>query len=376
MTALRPLLLFAVLAGAASAQLATISGVVRDADGLPLPGTNVYLSGTTIGDAADAEGRYRITGVPPGAYRLVASLVGFQAEARSLRLTPDQAARVDLTMTEAVSSLGAVAVEAEHDREWERRLSQFVRAFLGESENADSTRILNPEVLSFRQRWGTLRAEASAPLVIENRALGYRLTYDLAEFESTATLVRYDGGERFAELVPADSAEAERWRLARDAAYRGSLTHLLQAMMAGTEQAEGFRFEQSARETSGARPRFRAQSQPAMETHQNGWGTLHVRGQMRVVYVDEPETERYVSSQWFSERARSPEAVQRSSLSLDGASARIDPQGTPEDPYAITASGHMGFERLADRVPEGYRPEGMRRPGDVDRPDAVVRDAP
>ena len=38
--------------------------------------------------------------------------------------------------------------------------------------------------------------------------------------------------------------------------------------------------------------------------------------------------------------------------------ARFDPQGTPEDPYAITTSGYLGFERLADAVPEDYVPLG------------------
>ena len=371
---LRLLLLSLVLAGSASAQLATLSGVVRDAEGAPLPGTNVYLSGTTFGDAADAQGRYQIANIPPGAYRLVGSLIGFGVEERSLRLTPDQQARVDLTLTETVSSLGDVTVEGSYDRNWERRYGQFVHAFVGESENADRTRILNPEVLSFRQRWGTLHAEAAAPLVIENRALGYRITYDLVEFEANSTQVAYDGGERFEELAPADDAEAERWRLARDKAYRGSMTHLLQAMMAGTEHAEGFRFEQPVRQTSGARPRLRDLSEPAMQTHQNGWGTLHVRDRMHVVYVDEPEEPRYISSRWFSERARTPDAFQRSSLTVDGVSARIDPQGTPEDPYAVTAAGHMSFERLADRVPEGYRPDDLYRPSDFDRPGALLRD--
>ena len=41
---------------------------------------------------------------------------------------------------------------------------------------------------------------------------------------------------------------------------------------------------------------------------------------------------------------------------MEGASARIDPQGTPEDPFAVWTSGYLGFERLADEVPDDYVP--------------------
>ena len=48
-----------------------IMGVITDAEtGTPLPGANVFLSGTSLGAASDLEGKYVIPQVPPGKYVL------------------------------------------------------------------------------------------------------------------------------------------------------------------------------------------------------------------------------------------------------------------------------------------------------------------
>ena len=349
-------LLLAVLGTAVAAQTATVRGVVRDAGGAALPGASVYLSGTTRGAAADAGGRYEIADVPPGAYRLVGSLVGYEADVRDVRLAAGARAAVDLRLGAGTVALGDVRVEAPTDRRWRRRLAWFAKALLGESANAAATEILNPEVLDFRLRWGALRATAAAPLVIENRALGYRLVYDLHAFSASATRVSYDGDERFEELEPSGPAEAAQWAAARERAYRGSERHLFRALLAGRERDEGFTltvvrddpFYGTSRGVS-----FPARG--VMRPDTAGWGTLYVRGRLDVVYR-EAEEPAYLRSDWFRERRGRVNDVQRSSLRVERGQAQIDPQGAPEDPFAVTTSGYLGFERLADLVPAEYAP--------------------
>ena len=65
---------------AATAQ-AQVSGVVTDAaTGEPLIGAAVRVAGTTVGAAADLDGRYRIPNAPTGAITLVASYVGYESD--------------------------------------------------------------------------------------------------------------------------------------------------------------------------------------------------------------------------------------------------------------------------------------------------------
>ena len=71
-------LLALLAAGSASAQ---VSGTVTDAaTGESLPGAAVRVVGTTVGAAADLDGRYRIPNVPGGEIRLVASYVGYEPD--------------------------------------------------------------------------------------------------------------------------------------------------------------------------------------------------------------------------------------------------------------------------------------------------------
>ncbi len=351
---MRVFLLVLLAAAAARAQPAALSGTARDADGAAVAGASVYLSGTQRGTSTDADGRFRIGSVAPGAYRLVGSMVGYTPAVEDVRLGAGAEATVDLVLAPATRALGDVRVEAERDERWARRLAWFSKTLLGESANADSTRIVNPEVLDFRVRWGTLTAQAAAPLVIENRALGYRLTYDLHAFSASATSVRYDGDERFEPLTPASAGQAARWAAERARAYRGSLRHLLRALLGGTAEAEGFSFLLAREDPWGAWPTVRVPTRWLMETDADGWGTLRARGRLDVTYAGEPEEPAYLRSEWFREPRHRPDPVQRSALTVARSRVRIDPQGTPEDPFALSASGYFGFDRLADLVPADY----------------------
>lgn len=337
-----------------------VSGHVHDAEGRPLPGANVYLSGTTRGAAANAEGRFQIDAVRPGAYRVVASMLGFTAEVHDILVRPGGHETIAFRLQETTASLGDVHVEASADRRWQRRLAAFERALIGESAFAAETQILNPEVLDFRSRWGTLYATAAAPLVIVNRALGYRLTYDLHEFSAGPTRISYDGDERFEELAPDSPAQAVQWEAARAQAYRGSLRHLLRALLHDRLEEEGFSLTLVRTDPvapAAMRSSFRATARRILRLDDEpGWGTLRVRDQLDIVFSGEPEEEAYLRSDWFRERRGRPDTVQRSGLRIRRGRARIDPQGTPEDPFAITTFGYMAFERLGDLLPAEYEP--------------------
>ncbi len=55
----------------------TVSGSVKDANGIPLPGASIVISGTQIGTITDAEGNYRLANVPTDG-RLAISYVGYE----------------------------------------------------------------------------------------------------------------------------------------------------------------------------------------------------------------------------------------------------------------------------------------------------------
>ena len=68
-----------------------LAGLVKDTQtGEALPGVAVQIVGTTIGAATNIEGEYFIINVPPGRYRIKASLVGYTpVEVRDVKVSLD-----------------------------------------------------------------------------------------------------------------------------------------------------------------------------------------------------------------------------------------------------------------------------------------------
>ncbi|MBC2843492.1 TonB-dependent receptor [Winogradskyella flava] len=102
------LLLFTMMAFMVSAQ-SSISGVVKDIEGMTLPGVNVILEGTSKGAVSDMDGKYVITNVENGAYTLVGSYLGFTTFKKAI-IVDGRDITVDMVMTEDSESLEQVIV--------------------------------------------------------------------------------------------------------------------------------------------------------------------------------------------------------------------------------------------------------------------------
>jgi hypothetical protein len=262
-----------------------------------------------------------------------------------------------IALQPAVLSAGAVTVTAERDKKWRKRLKKFERLFIGTSERADACTLLNPEVLSFETKWwGRVAADAREPLVIENRALGYRIRYHLEEFSASGGTVRWDGEPFFQLLTPKDSAEAKRWAVRREQAYAGSLRHFLRALRADRLREEGFVIYRHPDDAfRPATRRFRASADRLLDsTPDSSLSELNFFGRLEIIYRHEQADHRF--AQWQGRYHRSTGGPQRSYLELNEHPVTVDASGEIVEPYGATAYGHFAFERLADAVPSGYRP--------------------
>lgn len=103
-----PTLLFAGVTG-------KISGVVLDKDtGEPLAGANIMIEGTAFGAAADMNGYFFIINIPPGKYRVQATMMGYQSEVRvDVQVIVDLTTKVDFNLSSTILSGQAVEVVAE-----------------------------------------------------------------------------------------------------------------------------------------------------------------------------------------------------------------------------------------------------------------------
>lgn len=97
------------------AQNYTVSGVVKSQTGEALIGANVFLKGTTLGAASEADGTYKIT-APKGRYTIVCSYIGYEKVEYDINLTNNM--EVNFTLREHEFSL---SVEVIADRAKEQK---------------------------------------------------------------------------------------------------------------------------------------------------------------------------------------------------------------------------------------------------------------
>lgn len=361
--------LLIVLVGVAALQPAagqsdrslTLTGTVVDAEtDSALSGAHVFISRSMIGTTTDEDGSFRLTDVPLGASRLYVSMLGYENKAIDLHHQEERTLTFSFQLEPEVIEADPVSVTAERDEEWYERLRRFERLFIGESKLAERCTLRNPEVLRFETKWwGKFEASAQKPLVIENRALGYKLTYFLKEFEVRGDVIRWDGEPFFAPLTPQDSMEAHRWRQNRIDAYHGSSRHFLQALLDDQVEEEEFQISRLPRADA---HRFinRADKLPVgrdriLEPGPDSTHLLNVRGRLEVIYRGESESEAYLD--WAKNQNRSPRDYQTSQIELNQRPIHIDPHGEIVEPYGATLYQYFAFtRRMAQLLPREYRP--------------------
>lgn len=95
-----------LLVQVAVAQGLSVSGTVNDGQGMPLAGANVKAQGAST--VSDADGRYKLSGLKPGATTVSVSYVGSKTQERSFDLTSDRTE--DFTLQDEATSLDDVVI--------------------------------------------------------------------------------------------------------------------------------------------------------------------------------------------------------------------------------------------------------------------------
>jgi hypothetical protein len=211
-----------------------LSGLVLDADNKQvIASANVYLSNSSVGTITNEKGEFNIHNFPSGRYDLVISCIGYTTQvitASSAQLPP----LLTVLLTPNVKELQEVIVEPFDKNGWEKWGSFFIENFIGTSAFASDCKLLNKDVVKFRhnKKNNTLKAIGTEQLVIENRALGYILKYDLIrfEFDFNSRIFVYEGHPLFEEIETKRTGLQKRWLANREDAYYGSLMHFMRSL--------------------------------------------------------------------------------------------------------------------------------------------------
>ncbi len=107
--AIAALALLLVPPALAAQQPGAVAGSVTDAQSLePLSGAQVFLPGTDLGALTDAEGRYRIEGVPAGTHEVRVQLIGYRPTSQTVQVSGGETATLDFALEVSAVALDEV----------------------------------------------------------------------------------------------------------------------------------------------------------------------------------------------------------------------------------------------------------------------------
>jgi hypothetical protein len=218
------LFIFAFISFPATAQN-VIKGIVKDAEtDHTLPGANVYLSNTTVGDMTNNTGRYEIKTSAAGVFKLVFSFIGFQTKVFKVELSSSHSSQIlNISLKPKTYEMKELKVNGSN-KKWKHRFQRFRKAFIGKTDFAQKTTILNPYYIHFNVVHHKLTAKSPRPLTIINRALGYKITVRLVKFsfknQSNGFYIIFP---RFEKLTPNNPSQHEKWEHNRRETYKKSL---------------------------------------------------------------------------------------------------------------------------------------------------------
>lgn len=233
----------------AFAQNASITGTVTDAESKKrIAGANIFISNTSKGTVSDANGYFALHDIPAGKYELVISNTGYETIVFSFN-SNDLPKKLDVQMQIKVKQWETVNVTPFEKDGWAKWGRLFTEAFLGQSSNAADCKILNKEAIRFRhhKKEGYLEAVADTLLLIENKALGYFIRYQMEAFEYSFTnrSVVYGGYPLFEEMDTTRKAKQRRYAKARQKAFYGSPMHFMRALFYNQLSEQGFEVRRS-----------------------------------------------------------------------------------------------------------------------------------
>lgn len=229
----------------------TIKGrVVNEATGAAIPGSSVFISNSSKGTVTNSEGQFELQDIPPGKHDLVISCIGYETNVYSFS-EQQLPLQLKVQLSIRVKELANVTVEPFLEEGWDKWGKMFMDNFIGTTENGIHCKIKNTNKIRFRyyKKSNRVTAYADEPVIIENKALGYTIKYQLENFEVSFKehTTFYLGYPLFEDKTKEGKEPKEKWLRRRTEAFKGSVVHFMQSLYNNKLKEEGFEVRRMTR---------------------------------------------------------------------------------------------------------------------------------
>lgn len=331
-----------------------IKGKITDMKtGDPVPAVNIFFANYEAGTYSDDSGYFQLKIPLFLPLQLVISHVSYINKFMSLDSLPKDSLFV-IRMKRKVKELEEVNISSDIDREWNRNLRKFTRAFLGETDNSQKCSIMNPHIIDFIDEKDMLKAQSNGLIIVENKAIGYRIHFLLEYFRMQGDQVAFSGKPFFESLCSESEKEINRWDKNREFTYYGSLRHFFQSLLQGTTYADGYEIV-SGQLDHNNEFNFKGLISPRdIIKKEKGKVYLNLKNTIQVVYTKERDITRTSSG---IEEFKVDNEYQTSFLTSRIARIQINDNGVLFRPDLIQVYGFWAREGAADFLPFDYFPE-------------------
>lgn len=350
------LLFFLLFPMAVFAQVRINGRVINEIDNTPISAASVFLNNATVGNKTDDEGKYKLTNVKPGQYELIVTVVGYESHRQTILAAADDTTLADIKLLPKTTLLNEVKIIPNFNRE--KYYNEFKLEFLGRSEYASQTYIVNPDAVDIEYDPATkvLTASTAEYLEIENKALGYKIKYYLTKFEKDSKKGRiFYKGEVLYEALEGTPSQQRRWAKKRNSVYTASSMQFLRTVLA--KQVDQFFIvgENFDTQTHARMINFQPKdtlniSDYAHITDQKGIYAIGYKSPLYVWY----SPVRYGKNDVQPERDR---PILTGKLTLLDKNAFFDTNGTILNPEAALFDYRWGYSRVAEQLPVDFEPE-------------------
>ncbi len=251
-----------------NAQMVLKGRITASDSNKPIIAANVFLSNTSVGTLSNENGEFTISPFPSGRFDLVISYIGYETYIINV-LSNELPQSLPVVLKPKVMELKEVIVESFEKNGWEKWGSLFIENFIGTSSFANECKLVNKDAVRFRfnKKGNTLNAYADESLLLENKALGYLLKYELIKFEYNFTerILFYQGYPHFEDIETDKKSKQRRWNRNREEAYYGSLMHFMRSLFRNKLIENGFEVRKLYMVTPAEKNRVKAIYQSGMK---------------------------------------------------------------------------------------------------------------
>jgi hypothetical protein len=199
----------------------------------------VYFSGTFVRTNTDKNGKFELDISKFITMPLTISASGYYSVTLTI-VSPEKPALIYLKPKENKLKQ-VVSNSIADDKERKKNLSLFKNTFLGTTSNARNCQIINENDIEFVSCSDTLKAFSMKPILVDNKALGYSLTYYLDKFElyNKNITFSFSGNIFFSEALVEENKK-EFYEVKRRETYDESVMYFFRSLWKNALDSDGF----------------------------------------------------------------------------------------------------------------------------------------